>query len=744
MHSTNGNGHYLLAPDRLSPLGESALAYIRVGLPVFPCRPGDKRPITGNGFKAATLDEIQVRAWWQKWPAANIGIPTEGFVVVDVDGAENPWPTNDDKRNSLHAEAIAVAVTPRGGKHYWFVQPDGEGEFRNSQSGFAANVDLRCDGGYVVVPPSVVINRAYSWERDIRDADPLRLNEPPDWLLAEIRGIGAAVESDTMFHHVAQHSINQSENADWEMPVMESEINGPPLIVRESLPEGTRHNALLRYSGAVRRYGMGLNEITALLREINRQRCQPELPDSEVVKIAEWAAQQSTDITWESILSMRWEAAGKPLSHLFERREVVVAEPPESSAPDDPGAVPSDLLSVPGFIGDVMALTLSTAPYPNRALAFAGALSLQSFLCARRVRDNSDTRPNIYLLALADSGTGKEWPRKVNGEILASVGAERAIGDSVVSAAGIEDAIGAMPAMLFQTDEIDALLLSINRGRDERWALVMQTLLKLYSQSSGTYAMRKRAGGHDRPSILNPHLTLLGTAVPKYYYENLSARMLSNGFFARMLIVEAGKRGRGRDGKAIEVPSSISDVARWWQEYRPGGGNLEQWNPRPVEVPRTPQAKEITDDLRAFADNEYAAAQSAENQAACTLWARATEHAQKLALLYACSANHQHPVIDATAAEWGGMLAIHIVRRMLFQVSQLVADSRDESDMKRILAMVANAPEKTISHRRLLWNTKLKARALGELIDTLVASGKLEIVEVKSSTKAGRGYRIVE
>jgi len=81
----------------------SALWYVRQGFAVFPlwwpnggrcaCPKGDacpspaKHPMTATGFHDASADEEQVKAWWSKWPTANIGLPTgHDFDVVDIDG----------------------------------------------------------------------------------------------------------------------------------------------------------------------------------------------------------------------------------------------------------------------------------------------------------------------------------------------------------------------------------------------------------------------------------------------------------------------------------------------------------------------------------------------------------------------------------------------------------------------------------------------------------------------------------
>ena len=67
----------------------SAIAYAdRFQLPVFPCQPKGKTPLTANGFKDATTDLQQIRIWLSKTPQANIGIPTgrrSGFDALDID-----------------------------------------------------------------------------------------------------------------------------------------------------------------------------------------------------------------------------------------------------------------------------------------------------------------------------------------------------------------------------------------------------------------------------------------------------------------------------------------------------------------------------------------------------------------------------------------------------------------------------------------------------------------------------------
>ena len=162
------------------PVQYAALRYAELGYPVFPCAPGGKAPFTPHGFKDATTDAAQIEAWWEKYPDANIGIPTAGLLVVDVDDADNPWPADPAQAEDLACGP--VSLTPRGGRHHIFRQPAGKA-WKNTAGKIAPKVDTRADGGYIVVPPSVVDGKPYRWAETFElDVAPDQLPEPPGWL----------------------------------------------------------------------------------------------------------------------------------------------------------------------------------------------------------------------------------------------------------------------------------------------------------------------------------------------------------------------------------------------------------------------------------------------------------------------------------------------------------------------------------------------------------------------------------
>jgi len=159
-------------------LSDAALELAAAGVPVFPCRRDDKRPLVSQGFKAASTDAVEVRGWWARMRGALIGMPTgaaSGFWVLDIDtkGGEPP----DDILQALQMEFgdfdAPVVRTPSGGLHVYF-RADARIRINGSGKTWRPQIDWRGEGGYVCVPPSENGAAAYRLMQDgeIADAPP--------------------------------------------------------------------------------------------------------------------------------------------------------------------------------------------------------------------------------------------------------------------------------------------------------------------------------------------------------------------------------------------------------------------------------------------------------------------------------------------------------------------------------------------------------------------------------------------
>ena len=226
---------------------KAALLYAARGHPVFPCGP-QKKPLTKNGFKDATTDESQIRKWWAQWPDANIGHPTGSHVVLDVDGAEGEAALAALETKHGELPATLTARTGRG-RHLYFAANGVR--VRNSAGKLGPHLDVRGEGGYVILPPSVhQTGKLYEWVDRHIEAAPL-----PEWFAA---------------------LLVESARSETEPPREASAVAGG------RVREGQRNTHLTSLAGTMRRRGMSQDAILAGLLAENVKACAPPLPETEV------------------------------------------------------------------------------------------------------------------------------------------------------------------------------------------------------------------------------------------------------------------------------------------------------------------------------------------------------------------------------------------------------------------------------------------------------------------------------
>ncbi len=243
-------------PVEFNPGLDAALRALDEGLFPIPIAAGSKKPPKGLEWQRFTKDdrptEEEICEWWTQWPDANVAILTggrSGVFVIDIDPGYDPkeWPPD-----GIELNAGLIVQTPRG-KHFYFVHVDG---IRNSVKKLAEGVDIRGEGGYVLIPPSVVDGKRYEFLcGDYRD-----VGEAPPGLIELIKPI--------------QSDADEARST---------------VIDREVIPEGMRNTTLFSLAGSMRKKGLGFEGIRSTLLAVNAGMCSPPLPDEEVQTVAKSA-----------------------------------------------------------------------------------------------------------------------------------------------------------------------------------------------------------------------------------------------------------------------------------------------------------------------------------------------------------------------------------------------------------------------------------------------------------------------
>ena len=405
---------------------------------------------------------------------------------------------------------------------------------------------------------------------------------------------------------------------------------------------------------------------------------------------------------------------------------------------DDTLPTPEELLDMPGFVNALADYTCRTAQRPNRVTAFAGALAMLSYLAGRKFTDARSTMPNLYLVALAGSGGGKNPPRAVNkklGMALDSFGVQ----DKFASGPGLEDALLACPTRLFQRDEFDTLLNEL-KDKTSLSEGIMEDILNLFSESHTCHAMRKKAltdrerealASGNRPSagermIYYPSLTLFGTAVPGNFYGALTLRALTNGLLARTLVFEAGRHGRrGRGPFDLPFPDEVLQTAQmlYSREREP------DWLKKP-HLQVVPDADDVAEEMERLYEEEerlLTACENAKDEAGLAVWARAIEITGKLTLLYAISENPVMPKITARGVRWAWKLVQHSSRRMLAMVDAYVADDAEDADAQKVRLAIGEYGRKGVARSVVARKLHLSKKRMDAAEATLLDRGEIEL-----------------
>lgn len=253
------------------------------GWRLFPVESRGKRPLLKEWQKRATCDANTLCDWAQEFPDCNWGLacgPGSGVWVLDVDGDDGETAIRKLCREHGEVWMLTLTAISARGPHLYFGYP-GHSIIRNSAAKLARNLDIRGDGGYVVVPPSVHRSgHVYRW------AEPDRAIAPaPAWLLDLISS--------------------------------QAQRPAKPACEIGVLPKGSRNDGLTRLAGSLRRRGATEAELQTALLEANARRCRPPLTEHEVCTIAASVARY--EVGGPDPLEIAWQAIEEAYISRFEK-----------------------------------------------------------------------------------------------------------------------------------------------------------------------------------------------------------------------------------------------------------------------------------------------------------------------------------------------------------------------------------------------------------------------------------------
>lgn len=223
-----------------------ALYYRSIGWSVFPIPKGSKIPIVSwKKYQTEVATENEIRAWWTINPDSNIALATgkvSDLIIFDLDAKHGRT------SKEFQIPPTVCARSGGGGEHFFFKYPESHVQSSNGQL-FGPGVDVKGDGGYVVLSPSLhESGNQYEWIIEPGENEIVNI---PEWLVQAlntqnsknklwqngIQGVSEGQRNEVAASVAGKILQNTNkdlwENLGWEQFVLWNKRNLPPLQEKE-------------------------------------------------------------------------------------------------------------------------------------------------------------------------------------------------------------------------------------------------------------------------------------------------------------------------------------------------------------------------------------------------------------------------------------------------------------------------------------------------------------------------------
>jgi hypothetical protein len=732
---------------------EAALEYAKRGWLIIPCKPRTKLPLTANGIKNATNNEATIRAWWQRWPNANIAVacgPASGVYIVDVDVNDDEEKKIDGWKSLEEFESMPETVmqkSPRGGGHFFFKTDTPPA----NKNGFRKGIDIRSDGFYVMLAPSIHPNgKAYEWMDGHAPGD-LEFAEFPDFMRpAEKKAV-----------------------APWDkQPVaMPSRPASTPIIERASLylaecdgaVQGQAgHDSLLKAASALVN-GFALDDGTALSLLWNEYnpRCNPPWDRSKPGDVRDFerkvreAGKSSTKPKGYLLSDYGLDSGDKALEYGRSLAEGLLASRPVempqvlvrsemAKISTKAGDWSASLFSPPGYVGQLHQWIDTTAGCPQPKLSVLASIVAAGALFGGKVMDESSGRTNIFAMGVAPSSAGKDHPFKAISRLFEVSGAEKLIGGgSVTSDSALEVALTAYPIQLFGIDEAGDFLSGLKNANGSGAAhlsTIKPALKRLWSSADGMYKGKQKAD-EEVKRIMNPHVCLWALTTPGRFYEGVGSGDLEDGFVARMMFAISDKRESYRFVASAPPPEYLISTTQSWlerknQESGEDGDIRSIISAKPILVATTEGAWKVFRHYQKIWEDMLRKGDDGSEKTA-PIWGKGMENARRVALALAAGDEFHNPEVQEAHAHYACLLTHQTIIDLVDSIKTHMSDNAWEADKKKILKLLIAAGPSGISRSDLIRRTQwLRDRKTRESYIADMAEASIIVVgKKKTSTR---------
>lgn len=710
-----------------------------------------------NGLLNAT-DNIEIASeMFEYRDDLNIGVATgkkSGIVVIDVDNKNS---NAGDESLAKIQEVLGylpatMCLTTGNGYHLVFDYP--EGGLKTNSKSFGSDypdLDIRADGGYIVIYPS----RHFSGRYYEADSECGSIADLPQLYLDFLRADRSSKNNEQIDRY--QSNGEQSEwteeqiadaltyldadmaYLDWIFIGMGLHREGFSLDMWDKWSStGTKYHGIGDLNLHWKSFkSNGTRTIGTIIDWAMIQGWQPksDYPERMASDEAESMVapfiekiKAKKNILNEENFSGILDAIKESGIQVFEKSTSaqVIELPSKKEKEEKTPYVPQfsfNPLELPGGLGETIRWITKHSIYDQPELAMLNVLAFAGTVFGRRYASPLDTRTNLYLVGIARTGGGKDHSRKMINKLAMESGLSSYIGgNSVRSDTGMLRGLVNNSAQILQLDEFGIFMQALSDNHAPHHVkAISRTLMSLYSDSNSVYHHGDYADAKAIPiKIAAPNLCIYGTTTEESYIPALKRSALKSGELNRFIvipsrIVPTPKRG---------VPPKESDpiLVEWWNQFAPNSkssigilANSATIVPKPITV-GWGDCEEYQYQL-----NLEQVARANEDTPTRDLWSRLMENTIKIAMIFAIARDMENPEFCQTDFD----CAYSIVRVAIDYVASLIEDcimeTPQEQNHHEVLKAIIATGDKGLTRRDALrMFRRFRKRDIDDLISTMV------------------------
>lgn len=517
-----------------------------------------------------------------------------------------------------------------------------------------------------------------------------------------------------------------------------------------------RNNTIFSASGNIRAID-GLSDDAAwrLIMGLNSELTKGPLDDEELRKVFWSSGRNGTardnkganrEFVAEAQIDPKALATMEVLFDADSIRDVPERSETLYSASDDCNQLPTELMRDGGFIEGFVDWVDSHQRYGQPELAFAAALHVVSVALSRKWADDSvyRTTPNMYSMVLSPSGSGKDLPRKMVRDFFTAMEHDVS-GPSVIdSGAGLAASMADKPNMSMLLDECGDLFSNLASDRCPAHFKKVGVVLKTVYSSADAKGVQLRALANNDAGQNNaidyPHLNIMATATENQVLSSVSDNQIEDGLMGRFTLFFGTNDPKKKRAKASGVPAGL---ARWFAKWTEKASNdaltvdfqIANESAELKVMARSDEAADRLDDhYDAISDRQIAKQRNGASLPEQTIWARASEKAAKLALLFAASRGSE--VIELCDADRAIAVNNFLTRRIV-----KVYENRTRTEYQKLRSDVLNTitTNFTTAAQVFRLNSQIMPQMRNQIITDLIDSQEIHEVHKGSKTYYVRG-----